>query len=253
MSEAADPRDLARENMRVPEIKRFYEIAGVAEVDGGWALKLDGRNARTPAKKLLVAPSREAAELIAAEWTRQGARIDPYSMPVTRLANSAIDGISGALRETQAEVARYASADLLCYRADAPEALAQEQAAAFDPLLEWAQDEFGARFILAAGIVHVSQPERTLRILREVVAACANPFSLGAMHVMTSLTGSLVLALATARGRLDPSAAWRTAHVDEDFQVRFWGEDDEAAARRAGRWLEFEAAARLFKACEAVR
>ena len=252
MSEVGDPRALARDNLRVPGIKRFYQSVGVDEQEGGWALKIDGRNARTPAKKLLMAPTRDAAELIAQEWARQGALIDPFSMPVTRLANSAIDGIAAALTETQAEVARYATADLVCYRVETPETLAKEQAAAFDPILEWARESFGARFILTAGIVHVAQPEPSLRVLREIVGACSDPFPLGALHVMTSMTGSLLIALATAQGQLGSEAAWRAAHVDEDFQIRLWGEDEEATTRRAARWLEFEAASRLIKACEAA-
>jgi chaperone required for assembly of F1-ATPase len=234
--------------MRAPQIKRFYQTAAVGEVEGGFALLLDGRGARTPAKNQLVAPTRAIAEAIAAEWTAQGDIVDPTSMPLTRLANSALDGVAKTLAETRADIARYAGADLLCYRAEAPDALVAIQAEAFDPVLAWAEEALGARFILSAGLIHVAQPERTLAAVRAAVEAYESPFAVAALHGLTSLSGSVLLALAVARGARSAEDAWRTAHVDEDFQIRQWGEDDEAMARRAARWREFEAAARVVRA-----
>jgi chaperone required for assembly of F1-ATPase len=220
----------------------------VGEVEGGWALLLDGRGARTPAKNKLVAPTRALAEAIAAEWAGQGAIVDPTSMPMTRLANSAIDGVAKTLAETHADIASYAGADLVCYRATAPEALVAIQAEAFDPVLAWAEEALGVRFILSAGVTHVTQPEPTLAAVRATIDAYENPFAVAALHGLTSLSGSALLALAVARGAWSAGDAWRAAHVDEDFQIRQWGEDDEAMARRAARWVEFEAAARVVAA-----
>jgi chaperone required for assembly of F1-ATPase len=239
---------LAQVGLRAREIKRFYESTTVGEVDGGFALLLDGRGARTPAKNRLVAPSRAIAEWIAAEWAEQGAVINPAAMPVTRLANSALDGVARKLPETRADIARYAGADLVCYRAAAPEALAALQAEAFDPVLAWAEEALGARFILGAGVMHVAQPEPALAAVRNAVDAFQSPFAVAALHGLTSLSGSVLLALAVARGALGAPDAWRAAHVDEDFQIRQWGDDAEAMARRAARWAEFEAAARVIAA-----
>ena len=147
----------------------------VGEVEGGYALLLDGRGARTPAKNQLIAPTRAIAEAIAAEWAGQGAVVDPTSMPVTRLANSALDGVAKTLAETRADIARYAGADLLCYRAEEPEALVALQAEAFDPVLAWAEEALGARFILSAGVMHVAQPERALAAVRAAVEAYDEP------------------------------------------------------------------------------
>ena len=243
-----NPMRAAQTNMRPPLPKRFYKSAGIAARDGGFALELDGRPARTPAKNPLVLPTRALAELIAAEWDAQSETIDPGAMPATRLANSAIDGVTPKMREVRDEIASYAGADLLCYRAGEPEALVAAQAEAWDPVLDWARDEFGARFILSEGVRHVAQPETALRAIGAALDAGDGPFALAALHVMTTLTGSTLLALSVAKARLTAEEAWRAAHVDEDFQISRWGEDSEAAARRAVRWLEMAAAARVFAA-----
>ena len=244
--ERRDPMRAAQANMRPPTLRRFYKRVEVVADGGGFAVRLDGRPVRTPGKRPLVAPSRAIAELIAAEWAAQGETIEPMSMPATRLANSAIDGVADALAETRAEIAKYAAADLVCYRAEAPEALVALQAAAYDPVLAWARDRLGARFVTTVGVAHVAQPEAALAAARAAVEAYADPFAVAALHVMTSLTGSLLIALMTAKGALTAAgAAWRAAHVDEDFQIGRWGEDDEAKARRAARWRDFEAAAKV--------
>ena len=247
--ETRDPMRAAQANMRPPALRRFYKRVEVAAADGGgFALKLDGRAARTPGKRLLIAPTRAVAELIAAEWAGQGETIEPLSMPTTRLANSAIDGVADTLGATRAAIAAYAAADLVCYRAEGPAALVALQAEAFDPALRWASNRFGARFVTTVGVAHVAQPETALAAARAAVEAYADPFAVAALHVMTSLAGSLLLALMTAEGALSPQAAWRAAHVDEDFQISRWGEDDEAKRRHAARWRDFEAAAKTLAA-----
>ncbi len=240
-----DPMRAAQANMRPAAIKRFFKTASVGEAEGGFALLLDGRRARTPAKKPLILPTRALAELVAAEWAGQGEAIDPAGMPLTRLANSALDGVAAALGATRAEIAGYAGSDLLCYRPTAPEALVAAEAAAFDPMLDWAREAFGAKFLVGEGVVHVRQPAHALEAVRAALDAFQNPFALAALHVMTSLTGSVLLALAVARGSLSAADAWRIAHVGEDFQIAQWGEDEEAKGRRAARWRDFDAAARV--------
>jgi chaperone required for assembly of F1-ATPase len=243
-----DPMRAAQANMRPAGVRRFFSKASVGEADGGFALLLDGRRARTPAKKPLVLPSRALAEGVAEEWAGQGETIDPAAMPLTRLANSALDGVAAAMAEARAEIAGYAASDLLCYRADEPEALVAAETAAFDPLLAWARESLGATFLIATGIVHRRQPDESLAAVRAALAAIESPFALAALHVMTSLTGSALLALAVARGRLAADEAWRIAHVAEDFQIAKWGEDAEAVARQAARCRDFKAAAQAIGA-----
>jgi len=244
-----DPMRAAQANMRPPALRRFYKRAEVVAADGGgFAVRLDDRAVRTPGKRPLVASTRAVAELIAAEWAAQGETIEPMSMPTTRLANSAIDGVAGALAATRAAIANYAATDLVCYRAAAPEALVALQAAAYDAVLAWARDTLGAGLVTTVGVAHVAQPEAALAAARAAVEAYADPFAVAALHVMTNLTGSLLIALMTARGALSAEAAWRAAHVDEDFQIGLWGEDDEAKRRRAARRRDFEAAAKVLAA-----
>jgi len=244
--EPRDPMRAAQANMRPPALRRFYTRVEVAAAEGsGFAVRLDGRPVRTPGKRPLVAPTRAVAEFVAAEWAAQGETIEPMSMPATRLANSAIDGVADTLAATRAAIADYAAADLVCYRAEAPQALVARQAAAYDPVLAWARDALGARFVTTVGLAHVAQPAPARVAARAAVEAYADPFAVAALHVMTSLAGSLLLALMTAKGVLSAEAAWRAAHVDEDFQIGRWGEDEEAQRRRAARWRDFAAAAKV--------
>ena len=242
-NEPGDPMRAAQANMRPAPIKRFYATADVREADGLHALTLDGRAARTPGKRPLAARRRALMLKVADEWARQGETVDPSDMPLTRLVNSALDGVANTMEETRAEIVRYAGADLLCYRAEAPELLAERQRAAFDPVLDWAAVALGARFACTAGIVHVQQPAEAIEAVRAAVAAFDDPVALAALSVIAALTGSAVLALAVAHGFVTPDEAWRIAHTDEDFQIERWGEDEEAKARRAARWREMAAAA----------
>ncbi|MGA9846754.1 MAG: ATP12 family protein, partial [Roseiarcus sp.] len=163
MNEPHDPIRLAQVNMRQPTVRRFYKSVEVREAEGGgFELMLDGRAARTPGRNKLAAASRPLMERVAEEWARQGETIDPADMPLTRLLNSAIDGVAGTMEETRADIARYAGSDLLCYRAETPEALAERQRLAFDPVLEWAAEALGARFNLTAGVIHIAQPREAL-------------------------------------------------------------------------------------------
>jgi chaperone required for assembly of F1-ATPase len=233
----------AQANMRQRAVPRFYKTADAMEEDGRFVLSLDGRRARTPGRNPLAHTSRALMLEIAAEWERQGATIDPAGMPLMRLLNSAIDGVAHTMAETRADILRYAGSDLLCYRAEVPDTLVGRQAHAFDPVLRWAADELGARFHVTGGIVHLAQPPEALAAIGAALEAYDDPVALAGLSVMTTLSGSALLALAVARGFLSPEAAWRAAHVDEDFEIERWGEDAEAAARREARRREFEAAA----------
>lgn len=230
--------------------KRFYSTADVEERGGLFLLLLDGRSARTPAKRVLALPSRASGETLAAEWNAQVDIIDPVKMPLTRIANSAIDGVADQMTAVADEVRTYLTSDLVVYRAAAPAPLVEAEADAWDPVLDWVRDTFHVRFILAEGLGFVHQPASTLETLSTVLDGIvgtgpAAPFRLAATHVMTTLTGSALLALAVMRGRLSAEAAWSAAHVDEVFQESQWGTDAEALARREGRWSEMQAAATL--------
>jgi chaperone required for assembly of F1-ATPase len=253
MNEAPrDPMRAAQANMRPQPVRRFYEAVEVREADGRHALMLDGRQARTPSRNPLAAESRALMLEVAAEWERQRDTVDPADMPLTRLLNSAIDGVARTMAETRADILRYAGSDLLCYRAEEPDTLVARQAHAFDPVLRWAAESLGARFNVTAGIVHVPQPPEALAAIGAALDACDDPVRLAALSVMTTLTGSALLALAVAHGFLSPGAAWRAAHVDEDFQAERWGVDAEAMVRREARRREFEAAAIVVAVARAV-
>lgn len=243
----ADPMKAARHAMRPPLPKRFYERAWVEERDGAFALTLDGRVARTPARRLLAVPNRALGEAIAAEWAAQGVEIDPAGMPLTRLVNSALDGVADQREAVLDDLVRYAGSDLLCYRGGEPERLARQQGAIWDPILDWARESLDARFVLSEGVMHVDQPATTLAAVRTRAERVNSPFGLAVLHVMTTLTGSVLLALATAEGRLTPDEAWSAAHVDEHFQESIWGEDADAMTRRSAREAEFRAACSAYR------
>jgi chaperone required for assembly of F1-ATPase len=236
-----DPNESARQSSRPLLRKRFYTSVGLAETPEGYAVTLDGRTLKTPAKRLLAAPSREVADAIAAEWEAQSEVIDPSSMPLTRLANSVIDGVADRPQDVADDIAKYFSSDALFYRADHPEALVARQAQQWDPVLFWAADALGAHFILAEGIMHVHQPQEAIAAARAAMPSGA--WHLGALHTVTTLTGSALLALALWNRQLDAEAVWTAAHVDEDWNVEHWGADEEVTKRRAARLADFRAAA----------
>ena len=257
LAEAADPIAMARRDLNKALPRRFYKEATVQQRDGTFILLLDGRAAKSPGGHHLALPSLTAARALADEWSAQGGFIDPASMPLTRIVNFAMDGVAYRLDATVDAIARYAGADLVCYRAAGPSMLVEAQAAAWDPILAFAREKLGAHFICTEGVVFAEQPERARAAAKEAVLRIANsgqaaPFALAALHVMTTLTGSVLLALAVARGALTPTEAWIAAHVDEDFEMRAWGEDAEALRRRARQWPEMEAAARLFQAVQSA-
>lgn len=238
--------DKLKESLKPQLPKRFYQDVSVSGRDGGFTVLLDGRPVRTPARKPLLVPSEPIANALADEWRAQQTTIDPARMPLTRIVNSALDGVAGREADVAAEIVKYAGNDLLFYRADGPAALAARQAKHWDPVLAWAEARFGGRFVRASGLMPVTQPAALLAAIAGHVAGY-DTLRLAALHVATTLTGSALLALAHAEGQLTALEAWTAAHVDEDHQIEMWGEDDEAAGRRAGRWLDMQAASRLLR------
>lgn len=224
--------------------RRFYQSAGIAPDDGAFRVLLDGKTVRTPGKRELLLPTRALAEAIAAEWEAQGERIDPVSMPLARLANSAIDGVAGREAEVRADILEHAASDLLCYRALTPPGLVLRQAQAWDPILAWSRATLGVTLRVAQGVMPAAQPAAAAQAMARALEPYG-PLDLAALHAMTTLMGSALLALAHALGRLRADAAWAAAHVDEDWQISQWGEDAEAKARRERCWAEMQAASRL--------
>jgi chaperone required for assembly of F1-ATPase len=242
-----DPREATRRSMRTVLPRRFYETAATAAVADGYAVRLDDKPICTPARRMLAAPTLALGEAIAAEWQAQKDVIDPAKMPLTRLANAIIDGVADAPQPVAAEIAKYLASDLLLYRAGAPPGLVERQAQHWDPILAWARQALGADFKLGEGVVHVAQPEAALAAARAAIPL--EPWRLGAVHSMTTLTGSALIALAMARGALSADAAWQAAHVDEDWNMAQWGRDEMAAARQEFRFAEFQAAATVLACC----
>ena len=245
-----DPSEPARPAPGAPPAarslpKRFYTLAAATPQEGGYGLALDGRPARTPGRKALVLPTRALADAVVAEWNAQVDVVDPSRMPFTRLANTAIDGVADQIDAVRTDLARYATSDLVFYRAGEPDRLIAAQAAAWDPVLAWVRAELGAQFVMSVGVSFVQQPDIALARIRKALDAEASPFALAALHVITTLTGSILIALMHAADALDAEAAWQAAHVDEHHQEQIWGLDYEAAERRAARRAEFDSASRL--------
>ncbi len=207
--------------------KRFWKETLVQEEGTGFTVKLDGRGVRTPAKAPLVVPTRVMAEAIASEWDAQEDVIDPNTMPVTRSANAAIDKVKHQHAEVAEMLAEYGDTDLLCYRADFPEALIARQAEQWDPVLDWAAEALGARLSPRTGIMHSAQDPEALATLRQKTHAFSD-FEMTAFHDLVGLSGSLILGFAVTEGHLDPDAAWELSRLDDLFQIEQWGEDDEA-------------------------
>lgn len=243
-----DAREKARKAGERQAVKRFYKTASVRAEDKGYSVRLDDRAVRTPARRVLLLPTRSAAAMIADEFARQEEFVDPAAMPLTRLANTVIDAVADDPQPVLEDVLRFASSDLLCYRAAHPEALVARQNELWDPVIEWAQRSIGANMALAEGVMHVEQPREAIAAINSRLRTYRDPFVIAALHVMTTLTGSALLALAVAEGEIEAEHAWTAAHADEDWNISQWGEDAEATERRLRRRGEMMAAAALMKA-----
>jgi chaperone required for assembly of F1-ATPase len=240
---------LGREPLRPPLPKKFYTTVDVAADGGAFAIQLDGRGVRTPKKLKLALPAPALAAAIAAEWRAQSVLIDPASMPLTKIANTVIDGIIGNPSDTADEITRFSGSDLLCYRVETPEALAQRQAKVWSPIVAAAERRLGVAFHTTTGLMPIAQSAATLAAVTSRLARC-DAYQLAAAHIITTLTGSAILALARLDGDVAAVDAWAAAHIDEDYQIELWGDDDEAMNRRAFRWTELQAADRLLTLLE---
>jgi chaperone required for assembly of F1-ATPase len=225
-------------------MKRFYKTVSTETLDGGRAIRLDGRAVKTPARAELVLPTPALARAVAAEWEAQAERIDPRSMPLTGLANAAIDRVAPDPAAFAASLAAYAGTDLLCYRADSPAELVGSQAEAWDPLLDWAEQRYDVHFEIVEGIMHRAQPPETVARLSAALHGFG-PFQLAALQPLVTISGSLLIALALAEGEIDVESAFEAAHVDELWQVRQWGEDELARQARENKRADFKAGARF--------
>ncbi len=229
--------------------KRFWTAAEITPCEGGYTVTLDGRALKTPAKAALVVPTAALAELIAEEWRAQGEVIDPEAMPATRAANSAIDKVRGQKAEVTEMIAAYGDSDLVCYRAESPEALVEREAERWDPLIDWCAHRYTVRPIIRTGVIHGPQPKALLANLEADVARLSS-FELTAFHDLVAMSGSLIIALALLDRFAPPEALWDASRVDEDWQIEQWGADEEAEKLTAGRKAAFLQAARFYFALQ---
>ena len=223
-------------------MKRFYKDVTVEPAAGGFGLRLDGRVVKTPARAALEVPNPALAEAIAGEWRAQGDKVDPRSMPLTGLANAAIDRVAADVQAFAAGLALFGETDLVCYRAEAPDRLVSRQGEAWDPLVKWARRRYDIELKVAKGVMHHAQPAQTVTRLASAVSA-RGPFELAGLSPLVTVSGSLVIALAVAEGAFPLAEAWAAASVEEQWQIDEWGDDAEAVAALAARRRDFEAGA----------
>lgn len=228
--------------------KRFWKQAQVVEVEDGFAIELDNRPVKTPAKRPLHVPTFAMAKVIAAEWDAQEKEIKPHTMPATKTANAAIDKVAVQHAEVADMLAAYGDADLLCYRAESPEALVARQGEQWDPMLDWADTTLGARLQTRVGVIHAPQDSAVLDRLRALTHGFT-AFELAAFHDLVSLSGSLILGFAATHGARDIEDLWAISRLDETWQAEQWGQDDEAEAQAALKKSSFLHAADMFTLC----
>ena len=231
-------------------MKRFWTDVSVGQETGGWSIALDGRPVRTPARASLVVPTKTLAEAIAGEWRDVEGEIDPRAMPLTGLANAAIDRVAPDKGSFATGLARYAEADLVCYRADNPKELVERQAESWDSLLAWARRRFDVDFVTTSGVAHVGQPPATVERLAHAVASL-DAFRLAGLSPLVTIGGSLIAALAVLEKAITPDEAWQAVSLDERWQLEQWGGDAEAEAALDNRRRDFMAAARFLGLLEA--
>ena len=225
-------------------MKRFYRQAEVAAGDGGFEIALDGTPVRTPGRVPLAVPTRELADAMADAWNAQGDQVEPRSMPLTGLANAAVDRIAPDRAAFAQGLAVFGESDLLCYRAEGPAPLVRRQSELWDPILDWARRRYDVAFETVTGIIHRQQPAATIERLRNAVEA-RNPFELAGLSPLVTISGSLLIALALAEKAISLDQAWAAGTLDEQYQIEMWGEDDELTKALAGRRFDFEAGARF--------
>ena len=231
-------------------MKRFWKAAEAAAEPGGWGVKLDGKPLRTPARAALIVPTAALGQAIAGEWRDAGDTVEPRAMPLTGLANAAIDRVAADRAGFARGLARYAEADLTCYRAGGPSPLVERQAARWDGLLSWARRRFDVDFAITSALIHVAQPPATVERIAYAVASL-DAFRLAGLSPLVTIGGSLIAGLAVVENALTAEAAWVAVSVDEAWQLEQWGADAEALAALEGRKRDFLAAARFVELLEA--
>ncbi|EJF97631.1 hypothetical protein MEI_01325 [Bartonella vinsonii subsp. arupensis Pm136co] len=232
-----------------PLPKRFYKEVRTLREEGGFSILLDGCPVKTPAKRLFIVPTEAFSVLVAEEFESQKQVIDPAKMPITRLVNTVIDGIADDMQSVFEDLLRFVACDMIFYRAQTPKELVQRQCEQWDPLLDWVEEKLGARFHLTEGLIHVEQPREAIQAVSNYLRKVESPYMLAALHVMTTLTGSALIALAVSAKRIHADYAWDIAHLDEDWMMEQWGRDEEAIAHRAHKKIEFNAAATIITTC----
>ena len=237
-----DPVERAKVHSRRALPERFYTDVSFGDANGGYCVLLDGRPVKTAKRATLTLPTRALADAVAGEWRSQDTHIDPLAMPLTRIAHVAIDAVAETADAVAEDVVAFAGNDLLVYRAEGPERLVECQNAHWDPVIAWAETRYQGRFRLAQGIMPVSQDPALLARIRSALNGLA-PLALAALHVSTTLTGSALLSLALMARAREPDGVWAAAHLDEDWNIEQWGEDDEARRVRLLRRRDFDAAA----------
>ncbi|GAA5105430.1 ATP12 family chaperone protein [Bartonella jaculi] len=223
--------------------KRFYREVKIACEEGGFSLLLDGYPVKTPAKRPFLVPKEACAALVAQEFESQKQVIDPVKMPITRLVNTVIDGVADDMQVIFEDLLRFVACDMIFYRAQTPKELVQRQCKNWDPLLDWAEEKLGSRFYLTEGLMHIEQPREAIQAVSNYLRTIQSPYMLAALHTMTTLTGSALIALAFTAGKINSDHAWNIAHLDENWMMEQWGIDEEAMARRAHKQADFNAAA----------
>ncbi len=247
-----DPIRRAQIQMQKPLPKRFYKDVTIAKIgeEGTYTIHLDGKAVRTPAKHPLVVRTKALAELLRAEWDAQTEVVDPGTMPISRHVNTAIDGLANDTQAVFEDILRFSSSDMICYRAGEPQELVKRQTDQWDPVIEWAANTLGARFILVEGVMHKEQPREAIAAFAVTLRKYDTAIELAALHTVTSLTGSAILALALAENEYSLEEIWALAHLDEDWTAEQWGEDDEARERRAARFIDMRAADAVLRAAK---
>ena len=252
-----DPQVAAQQAARTQLPKRFYKNVtieaqpapqGEDESNPAYCIQLDGKTIKTPARNTLLAPNFKSAQIVADEWAAQQQLIDAATMPATRLVNTACDGIEDDPQAVLEDMLKFASSDLLCYRATTPADLVELQISQWDQVLDWVGEEYGAQFETTDSLIQIAQPKQAIMAVGQALKQWPDPIAIGALHTFTNLTGSLILALAIASSKHSAEEAWKIAHIDEDWNISTWGEDQEAEKRRDNRWKEMEAAYLMFLA-----
>ncbi len=226
--------------------KRFYKKVELVKVKNGFAIALDAKHIKTPSKKPVIIPNENLAQILLNEWQAQGEFIDAISMPFTRVINSALEGEEGIENALILEIVNYGANDLLLYRAQDPQELVLNQEKYWDSLLLKFSKKFGIKFISTIGIIHVEQPKASLEKLKSLLDGL-DRFTLTSLTLITSLTGSGLIAIALLHNLISADEAWKTAHVDEDFNDKIWGQDEEAIKRRNKRKVDFDVAIKIIE------